>query len=358
MKTWRIGLVGTGFWSEKHLKAWARVPNARVVSLCNRSREKLAVRGREFGIDDGHLYDDLDRMLAEEDLDILDIVTGPETHLPFVEKAAAAGKHIMCQKPFAPSMEQAQLMVETADRAGVRLMVTENWRWLEPFRIIKGILEAGTLGKVRVARYIHTDYYTPRMSPGTAIPQPFFREMPKLLFYEMGAHWFDTWRFLFGTPKRLYAETATISPHIRGEDSGIVALGYDDFYGYMDMSWATRQKLDRSLGDQVSAVHLEQMVIDGEAGTLKLYTDGKITLISRDGGTESVVAATTELDHEESHYRLQSHFIQCLDTGEPFQTSGADNLVTLEMIFGTYRSAQEHAPVGIGAEFQQSSKTP
>jgi predicted dehydrogenase len=194
---------------------------------------------------------------------------------------------------------------------------------------------------------IHTDYYTPRMAPGVEIPQPIFREMPKLLFYEMGVHWFDTWRFLFGTPKRLYAETARVSPHIQGEDSGIVTLGYDDFYGFLDMSWATRQKLDKPLGQEVGSVHLEQMVIDGDMGTLKLFTNGKITLIDRDGLNETILAETTELDHEESHYRLQSYFITCLDTGKEFDTSGADNLITLKMTFGTYRSAEEHISIRI-----------
>lgn len=350
MRKWKVGLVGTGFWSEKHLKAWKRIPQVEIAALCNRSREKLAAKGAEFGIPEERQFGSLEEMLASGGIDIVDIVTGPETHRSFVEKAAAAGKHVLCQKPFAPSLEDAQAMVQAAEQAGIRLMVTENWRWLQPFQMIKQVIDSGALGKLRVARYIHTDYYTPRMAPGVDIPQPFFREMPQLLFYEMGAHWFDTWRFLFGTPARLYAETATVSPYIKGEDSGIVTLGYDNgFYGFMDMSWATRQKLDFPLGDRVGPVHLEQLVIDGEEGTLKLYTDGRITRIDRSGGVETVVAASTGLDHEESHYRLQSHFIRCLESGEPFQTGGADNLVTLQMVFGTYKSAKEHAPVPIGA---------
>lgn len=342
MKKWKVGLIGTGWWSEKHLKAWQRIPGVEISCLCNRTREKAVVRGREYGIPEEKVYSCIDEMLLKEEFDILDIVTGPETHLEFVRKAAAAGKHIMCQKPFAPSYEQAEQMVIAAENAGVRLMVTENWRWLQPFQIIKKVISEGTLGKLNVARYIHTDYYTPRMAPGVQLPQPFFREMPKLLFYEMGVHWYDTWRYLFGTPKRLYAELTTVSPYIKGEDSGIVVLGYDNFYGFLDMSWATRQKLDKSLGEAVGPVHLEQMVIDGEKGTLKLYTDGKITVVNKEGNVENTIAETTELDHEESHYRLQSHFVDCLNNGEEFCTSGRDNLITLKMTFGTYESANSH----------------
>ncbi len=342
---WKVGLVGTGFWSENHLQAWNRIPNVQIAALCNRSRHKLLDKAAKYGVPEDQLYDTIDRMLADADIHIVDIVTGAETHLEFVRKAAAAGKHIMCQKPFAPSLAEAEEIVRIADEAGVRLMVTENWRWLQPFQVIKQVLDSGELGKVNVVRYIHTDYYTPRMAPGVELPQPFFREMPNLLFYEMGVHWFDTWRYLFGMPNRLYAETSKVSPYIVGEDSGIVVLGYDDFYGFLDMSWATRQQLDRPLGDKVGPVHLEQLVIDGQNGTLKMYTDGKITILSRDGETERVIEAKTYLDHEESHYRLQSHFVACLNSGENFQTSGHDNVQTLRLAFGVYESAQQHRPI-------------
>lgn len=345
--SWKIGLIGTGFWSEKHLQAWSRIPGVQITALCNRSAEKLHKAADKYGVPASQRYTSIDEMLANADIDIVDIVTGAETHPEFVTKAADAGKQIMCQKPFASTLEEAEQMVAHARKRGVRLMVTENWRWLEPFQTIKDVLEGGELGKVHVARYIHTDYYTPRMEPDVRLPQPFFRSMPRLLFYEMGVHWFDTWRFLFGTPKRLTAELTKVSEYIAGEDSGIVVLGHNDFYGFMDMSWATRQKLDQPLGEHVGPVHLEQFVIDGSRGTLKMYTDGTIAIVSRDGSEERIVKAKTKLDHEESHFRLQSHFIACLDSGDPFQTSGADNLVTLRLAFAVYDSAAEHRTISL-----------
>lgn len=327
--------------------AWARIPNVEVVALANRSRAKMLQKAEEFEIPPERCYESLQELLHGCEVDIIDIVTGPETHLDFVKQAAAAGKHILCQKPFAPSLEQAQEMVEVCRAAGVRLMVTENWRWLSRFQTVKALLEGGRLGKISTVRYIHTDYYTPRMAPEVELPQPFFREMPQLLFYEMGVHWYDTWRFLFGTPRRLYAETASVSPYVVGEDSGVIVLGHDDFYGFMDMSWATRQKLDYPLGDTVGPVHLEQLVIDGSEGTVKMYTDGRITFIDRNGVSEETVLEDGPLDHEESHFRLASHCIHCLNSGELFQTSGEDNLITLRMAFGTYESAFKHVPISL-----------
>ena len=116
----------------------------------------------------------------------------------------------------------------------------------------------------------------------------------------MGAHWFDTWRFLFGHPSRLYAETRRISPYIVGEDSGVVILGYDQFYGTLDMSWATRRKLRVPLEPTVQASNLESLLIEGDSASLRYDITGKITLIDHNG-MERVVAETTALDHEESH---------------------------------------------------------
>ncbi|MFS0724383.1 Gfo/Idh/MocA family protein [Paenibacillus sp. 1P07SE] len=348
MKTWRVGLVGTGYWSEKHLDAWRRIPEVEIAALCDLSPTALQRRADQYDVPESHCYGALAEMLAAADIDIVDIVTGPDTHPELVAAAAAAGKHIMCQKPFARSAEEARGMVEAAQAAGVRLMVTENWRWLQPFQTIKGVLEEGRLGRVRTARYLHTDYYTPRMTPGTELPQPVFRTMPQLLFYEMGVHWYDTWRYLFGTPKRVYAEMQRISPHIQGEDTGTVMMGYDNgFYGLLDASWATRRNLSKPPGPGVRENHVEQLAIDGEDGTLKLYADGRITIVSRDGLTEATVLETTTLDHGESHYRLQRHFVSCLASGAPFQTGGEDNLITLQMVEAAYTSAREHRPVAI-----------
>lgn len=350
MKTWKIGLVGTGWWSEKHLKAWKAIPGVKIEALCDHNISKMMQKAEQFDVPKERLYSTIDRMLAEADIDIVDIVTGPKTHCELVRKAAAAGKHILCQKPFAPTLVEAESMVQAARRAGVRLMVTENWRWLQPFQIIKRVLDDGELGQVKTVRYVHIDYYTPRMSPNEPLPQPFFREMPRLLFYEMGVHWFDTWRYLFGTPKRLYAEISRISPYIAGEDTGIVTLGHDGFYGYLDASWATRQKLEQPLGKEVGPMHVEHLLIDGELGTLKYATSGKITIVNKEGTAERTVAASTALDHEDSHYRLQSHYIHCLNTGQRFQTSGEDNLVTLRMALGVYESASKHKVIAIGKE--------
>ncbi len=270
MKKLNIGVVGTGYWSGHHLRSWSRIPNAAVRALCDLNRERLVSRAKEFEIDQARLYSSLEDMLDGADIDAVHIVTPPETHLALVRQCAAAGKHILCQKPFAVTMEDAEEMVRIAEDAGVRLMVTENWRWLEPCRAIKRVLDEGGLGTIHGARFSHRAYFTPLMGPGVELPQPYFKSMPRLMFYEVGSHWFDYWRFLFGNPERLSAELVRISPHVKGEDSGVVVLRSRGFLGTIDASWATREELQCPPSKPVRLEYVDSTVIDGEISTLKM----------------------------------------------------------------------------------------
>lgn len=341
---WKIGVIGAGYWSQKHLNAWTSIDGVSVEGICDFNLEQAEQRAEQFNLANDICFQDINDMLASTEIDVIDIITPPETHVELVGIAAKHGKHIMCQKPFARSIEEAKKIIHIAEEAGVRLMVTENWRWLEPFQKIKTLLEEEKVGKIHSVRYSHTDFYSPRFGESKPLPQPFFRDMPKLLFYEMGVHWFDTWRFLFGEPKRLYAEHVQISPYVKGEDSGFISIAHEDFIGLMDMSWATRRELETALSEPVLPDHKEQLSVEGDLGTIKLYKNGTITFINNDGMEETLVEHT-EINYEESHIKLQRHFIECLNTGAKFQTSARDNLKTLQLVFATYQSADEHEVV-------------
>lgn len=351
MKKWKVGLVGTGYWSINHLHAWSQIPEVEITALCDQNPKIVQEKAHQFRVPQNRIFTNFKEMLEKTDIDIVDIVTGPETHLPMVKAAAIAGKHVLCQKPVAPTMEDAEAIVQVAKNGGIRLMVTENWRWMQPYQSLKAVLEQGLHGNICSVRYRHKSFYTPLMRPDVLLPQPFFRTMPRLLFYENGSHWYDTWRFLFGTPKRIYANLGKVSPYVIGEDTGIVLLSHKNFHGHMDMSWATGEELDHVPSKEVRNEWIEQMVIDGDKGTIKMYSTGKfkegrITFTGLNG-FEEIIVPTTLADAPKSHYRLQSHFIKCLSTGEQFQTEGEYNLVTMKLVFATYESAEQNQPIEI-----------
>ena len=168
----RGALLGTGTISYHHLVAWRRVPGVEIVALYNRTVDKARQRAGQFGIDQAHVYDDYEQLLAHEELDFVDIATAPAVHRAQVEAAAARGLQVLCQKPLAPTLEDAQAMIATCQQAGVLLSVNENWRWRAWYRAVKHLLDERRIGSVRYARLAaHYNFTLPR--PDGELPRLF-----------------------------------------------------------------------------------------------------------------------------------------------------------------------------------------
>ena len=110
MEKLRFALFGTGFWSRYQLGGWLETGLVECVAVYNRTREKAQAFAAEFGI--AAVYDDPEVLLKQERLDFVDICTNVETHFPFTKLAARYGLPVICQKPMAPSLEEAQSMVD------------------------------------------------------------------------------------------------------------------------------------------------------------------------------------------------------------------------------------------------------
>jgi D-apiose dehydrogenase len=108
--TLRGALIGCGFFSKNHLHAWNEIDNAEIVAICDTDSERLKATAREFGI--ARTYTDASAMLASERLDFVDIATTVRSHRPLVEMAARAGIAVICQKPFASTLNDAKAMVD------------------------------------------------------------------------------------------------------------------------------------------------------------------------------------------------------------------------------------------------------
>ena len=110
MKKLKFAILGCGFWSQFQLGGWKELHGAECVALYNRSKSKADDLARRFGIP--HTYDDAEEMMEKEELDFVDIITDVDTHPKFVELAAKYRKHVICQKPMAPSFAIAKKMMQ------------------------------------------------------------------------------------------------------------------------------------------------------------------------------------------------------------------------------------------------------
>ncbi|MFZ0544470.1 MAG: Gfo/Idh/MocA family oxidoreductase, partial [Candidatus Promineifilaceae bacterium] len=306
----RGALIGCGYISEQQLQAWQQIPEADIVALCDVDLEKAHYRGRQFGIET--IYNDYGRMLDGLDLDFVDIATRPNLHLPMVKAAAERGLHVLCQKPIAETMEEAQQMVAVCQEAGVQFMVNENYRHQAWFRQTKALIEDGRLGTPHYARF-YGRWRATLPTPNFA-GQDYFRDMPRLLIFEMGIHLYDTARYLFGEPDTVFADLRRVSPDIQGEDMALSLARFARLTFLFDMNWFA------VLHDHTGNAAHGRFVVEGSEGTAALSQDGLLRLYRADGSEEWQFPQDTI---EQSFVATQRHFIECLQTGQEPETSGA-----------------------------------
>jgi len=193
--------VGAGYFSHFQYEAWGRIPEVAITAMCNRDAGRAKTIMDKFGI--ARHYTDYRAMLEKERPDFVDIITPPPTHLEMSKIAADLGVHVICQKPLAPTFEEARQIADYTNRAGVRFMVHENWRFQPWYREIKRLLDDGAIGDK-----IHIMSFRSRMGDGWGRDaylnrQPYFRTYPRLLVYENGVHFIDTYRYLGGDSANL-----------------------------------------------------------------------------------------------------------------------------------------------------------
>lgn len=341
MKPLRVLCIGAGYFSQFHLDAWRRISDVELVGLCDVDIAKAGRQAELFQIP--QVYSDPETALESAQPDFVDVITRPETHPALVEMAAARGLPIICQKPLATDFATAIGIIESAQRAGVPLMVHENFRFQPWHREIKRMLSDGTLGdrlhslslRTRTGDGSGPDAYLSR--------QPYFRQMPRLLVHETGVHFIDTFRFLAGEIDEVYAVLRRLNPVIAGEDTGLVTFRFAG--GAVGVWDANRYNESTAVDPRLT---MGELLVEGNRGSARLYDDGRIT-IQRLG--EQEVEHPYLLPRRgfsgDCVFSTQRHFVEQLRTGAPFETSGREYLRTLAVQEAVYLSAAQNRPVPI-----------
>jgi predicted dehydrogenase len=332
MRRLRFAVVGAGFWAPYQLHAWQSVGGVECVAVCDRDRAKAeALASRS----PGHVkvYTDPDFLLRNERLDFVDVVTSAEAHGEVVHFAAMQGVAAVCQKPLAPTYAEAVEMTETCRRAGVPLLVHENWRWQRPIRGLKKVLDDGDIGPVFRARVQYSNSFPVFEN------QPFLKTLEQFILADMGPHILDVARFLFGETDRVYCQTDRVHPDIRGEDVATVMLRMGRVTVTCELSYASRLEYDRF--PETFAL------VEGEHGSAELRPDYWVH-VTTTGGTQARRYEPPQFSWAAPRYALvQTSMVPCLRNllaalrGEaPAETTAADNLRTLQLVFAAYESAR------------------
>lgn len=332
MRALRFAVLGTGFWARYQLAAWLEIKGARCVALYNRTAAKAEKLSREFSIP--AVYSDAEELIDKERPDFVDIITDVGTHRRFVELAASKKVPVICQKPLAPTLADAERMVQSCGSAEVPLLVHENWRWQSPIRELKRVLDSGVIGKVFRARVTYSNSFP------VFTNQPFLKELDQFILTDIGTHILDTARMLFGEARSLYCRTIRIHADIRGEDVATVMLGMEGGATVTcEMSYASRVEHDRFPETFV--------FVEGDRGSAELASDFWIR-VTTDTGTQAQRCPPPFYSWTDSRYALvqaagvscNANLLAALKKEAPAETTGEDNLKTLQLVFGAYESAR------------------
>ncbi len=140
----KVGLVGCGFMGRMHATVYGTLDDADLVTVHDKDPERAKALAESFGISTTSNYEDL----LTSECDIIDICLPTDLHSEFTVKAAQAGKHVLCEKPMAINLNQAQAMIDACAQAGVKLMIGHCIRYWPEYALLKEIKDSGRIGKL------------------------------------------------------------------------------------------------------------------------------------------------------------------------------------------------------------------
>jgi predicted dehydrogenase len=350
-----IGAVGAGFiMRDAQLKAYTNA-GFKVAGITSRTPEIAREIVDLYAIP--KLYDTLDEMLRDPEIEILDIAVPPDRQLEIVRKAVESGpylKGILAQKPLAVHYQQAAEIVDLCARRGLPLAVNQNMRYDQSIRALKTILDRGYLGTPVLA--------TIEMR---AVPhwQAWLRDYQRLTLLNMSVHHIDTFRYLFGEPEAIFV-SARKDPRTRfPHEDGICLyiLEYDD--GFRATAWDDIWTGPRTAQDDLSPyikwrVEGTEGLAEGTIGWPHYpnRTPSTLTFTSTRQPNVWITPRWNEVWFPDAFLGPMGEIMSAICSGQEPLTNGADNLKTMAIIEAGYQSLRERRSVPIAEVLQSYSQ--
>ena len=337
----RVGLAGLGFMGGTHAQCYAALPNAQLVAVA----DPEADRRRQFADTYGaKAYASVDEMVAA-DIDLVDICMPTYLHRKAVETAAAAGKHVFCEKPMALTTADCDAMIAAVKQAGVKFTVGHVIRFWPEYTVIKQILDSGRYGKIRWASATrvsppptwswHEWLFDPKLSGGAAL--------------DLHIHDLDFLAWILGMPKVVSA-------------AGVNGKG-----GALDNLWTT------TTGHRGGAVGFAEGSLDMAAGFpftmgLKIVLEGASIEMSSRLSPSVLVAAGATVEHSHvpqpevpatagagsagnisalgGYFIEVKYFVDCVDKDEtPAVVTPEEARAAVALCLAATKSAQSGQPI-------------
>jgi D-apiose dehydrogenase len=339
-KPLRFAILGAGFWARYQLAAWQEISGAECVAICDRERSKAEKLAGAFGI--GAVYEDADQLFSNgSQLDFVDIITSPSTHHELVMKAARQGVGVICQKPFADDLKQAEEMTRACAEAGVPFCIHENFRWQTPMRALKEALESGVIGEIFRARLTMVSGFPVFKN------QPFLGEIERFILMDVGVHVLDVARFLFGEAESVYCQTRKVHRNIAGEDIATVMIRTENGATVLNEMGYAENYLERDAFPQTFAF------IEGTHGSIEMAPDYWLRITTKDGTHARRCPPPRYAWADPAYDVVHSSLVPCNEDllramrGGKAETTAADNLKTFQLVEAAYQSAETNRVIAI-----------
>ncbi|MBA2755066.1 MAG: Gfo/Idh/MocA family oxidoreductase [Chloroflexia bacterium] len=322
----RVGII-----SFAHLHAvsyagcLAAIPDARLVAIADDDPRRGTTMAARFGVD---YASDSAELLARPDIDAVIVTSENAHHAAHVIAAAAAGKHVLCEKPLATTREDALTMIAACREAGVVLQTAFPMRFSPPVIALRDAIAAGAVGEPLAVMATNHG----RMPPGW-FSDPILAGGGAIMDHTV--HVADLLRWILGREVvSVYAEAATrMHPGIAVDDVGMLLLTFDGgLFASLDASWSRPATWPTWGGLTIEVV--------GDAGVIAMDAfnqnvqhyddrDGTYRLVPWGQGGDPTMVAT---------------FVEAARTGSPPPVTGEDGLRALEVVLAAYVSAASHRP--------------
>jgi len=329
----RIGIVGAGLTGTMHAERWGQLP-VQLAGFYIRAPEHAQAGAARFG---GRGFSNLEALLAE--VDVVDVCTPTPAHKDVVLAAAAAGKDIICEKPVARHLKDAEAMVSACEVTSARLFMAHVVRFFPEYARAKEILDSGRLGKPGVIRTVRGGNFP---APETQNWYIDFEQGGGVVL-DMLIHDIDYARWCFGEVERVFARGLTFSDVKDADHVLLTARFQNGAIGHLEGSWAFPPGNFRT-----------RLEIAGDKGLLEVDSLDKppinVTLKQQDAALSAAGVPVPESPMhptDDPYYREIAHFLVCLESGGAFLVSPQDGLEALRVALAAIESLRIGQPIDL-----------
>ncbi len=326
-----VGIIGAGSFGEQHAQALAALDDVRLVAATRTNPAALAEFTARYG---GRGYTDLGALLADPDVDAVVIATPHHLHTAAVEAAARAGKHILLEKPMAPTLAECDRILAAADQAGVTLMLGHTSQFAPAYQLAKQMLAGGELGEIVLGVSTMSKFWFEPNRRAWHLD----RETGGGMWLTAGIHCLDRLTWLVGSPvARVAAQLDTRFHDQAADDTGLIFLRYANGVAGVVVSVGYRDGAPK---------HLTELTCT--RGMLTVDYAGRVSVGKHEQWRHVPDSATDNWMHVALIAEWRG-FVDAIRAGSPPPVTGAYGRHIMAAVFAAEESSRVHQEVAVDA---------